>query len=332
MRWKIHTETTPKPNRMKLVPAPRNKVCCAQEPFFPGERSFEMHRIQTPFRFAVLCALCVLASTVAYAQANSNKPPSDANIPEIVGPKVQKVLKRVALFYKEADSLRADIAMDIRVGAAGSMKELGAKHSFAMQRPNKLSIRLQSDGPGLTLVSNNDALWMHVPSMKVFIKDPAVKDFDAPPGAKAMHLVDLGLMFTESLLSADPYTALLEDTASTTYDGEETVEGIDCEKITIKDAEMGWTIWVAKGDNAFVIKVEPIVPGLVEELMRGMPPGHEATVEVAVKFTNWKLNPTIPAEEFTFAPPPDAQPFDPTATIARPEPAPAPTPETPAPK
>jgi hypothetical protein len=100
------------------------------------------------------------------------------------------------------------------------------------------------------------------------------------------------------LLSADPYTPLIEPVTESAYLGTVEIHGRTCRHLAFRTDEVDWQLWVQEGDQPL-----PCRYAITSKWTYGAP-------QYTVTFSNWQINPTLADSEFEFSPPEGVQEID----------------------
>jgi len=245
---------------------------------------------------AIVFLLMAIAQPAVAADA-----PGDAKLDR----KSEDILRQTADFYKNAKSLSVDLSFKTVVQAPGIRREMWADYNVLVERPNKAAFILQ-DGMGLTLVSDGKTQTTYVPPMNRFTKKDAPANLNALVSQDEMSLIDRSvgnMLFINNLLKDNPLAAIQEQITSSEYIGEEMLNNIPAHHLKLSQLGMKWDVWIRRGNQPVVLKIQSDMSGMVAE---AMPQLKDAKMEMFVDFKNWNLNQDIPDAKFAFLPPPDA--------------------------
>jgi hypothetical protein len=167
---------------------------------------------------------------------------------------------------------------------------------MAVKRPDKLYARITGD--------ERDRLFVYDG------KTVAVADFDRGVYAiaDAPATIDAMLdMLTQKyginaplsdLLYADPCATMLQDVRTGDCVGSHLAAGKTCDHLAFAQKDADWQLWVEKGKTPLPRKLV-----ITDKEVMGWP-------QFAATFTDWDLNPRLPAGLFAFSPEKDARRID----------------------
>ncbi len=159
----------------------------------------------------------------------------------------------------------------------------------ALQRPNKLHMKVAGDSPSLHLyydgakasaidVDNNiyavSTPLSNIDEMLNYIMSKAQISF---PSADLMY--------------SDPYAVMTKNLTDATVIGDSMINSIPVEHFAYREPTIDWEIWIAKGEKAVPLRL-----AMTYRQVKDRP-------SFLVEFTDWKLNPKLKASTFDFKTP-----------------------------
>lgn len=255
------------------------------------------------FRLPIVLAL-ILAAWAALAQESPVPEPAEASELKVPA-EANALLDKVAAYYKSLDALSVEVITEVAVTHEQLNETMHANHHIAAKRPNLLSVQLKTDGNGATVVNDGTNEFILIPARKEWIDGPATPSFDEMPGARGFSSMDVGVVFVERLLGADPKSNLLDTMEEVEFQGAVEVDGVPCARIAMKELDMEWHLYFADGEKPWLMKLEPVVAA---------EPG--VTIKPLITYKNWQANPELAADAFKFTPPADAKKYIPEERAA----------------
>lgn len=203
------------------------------------------------------------------------------------------------IFTQTCDFLKAqqvfsfdlDITYD-NVLDSGQKVQFSAYQVFKVQKPGKLQVdykgdqrntRFYYDGKTFTWLNTDDNLYATQPA------PPTIDDTVAL--LETQYGITLPL---SNLVVSDPCKEAQSNIKSVEYVGLGLVNRTPAHHLFITGQDRDWQLWVTEGEQAIPLKIVIIYKDLP-----GLP-------QYTAIFSNWNSNPTIPANAFSFAPPPGA--------------------------
>jgi len=197
----------------------------------------------------------------------------------------EKMARRIAT--AERIHARGEMAWD-SVQADGQTLEFGALREVWVQRPDRLRVdvspreggtrRLRFDGAQIVAEDVEHAVYATVPRRG---------SLDEIVGFVSRELgVPVAL---PELLSPELPKLLVEDLRSAVVVGEETVDGVRCDRIALRNDVTGMQLWIGQEDAL------PRRITIVYEQAEGRP-------QFRARFSQWELGGSIPASTFAFTP------------------------------
>jgi hypothetical protein len=205
-------------------------------------------------------------------------------------PGAMAVVDRMARTIAGAQALRMDgeIAWDV-VQADGQTLEFGATRELVMKRPDRLraSIALREGGER-RLYYDGKQVVLHDPAHGVYAsvaRSGPVTEVAEFVGGRLGVPVALA-----ELLDPDLATTLPAKIDFARLVGTETVDGVECDHVTVRNETAGMQLWVGKADSL------PRRITITYEQQEGRP-------QFRARFANWDLSPRVSDSTFAFDPP-----------------------------
>jgi hypothetical protein len=244
-----------------------------------------MARSNRRLRGGATCASIALLAGVSFAQPAPAPAAASARDPEAMA-----VVDRMAKTIAAAQALRMDgeIAWDV-VQADGQTLEFGATRELVMQRPDRLRANLVlREGGERQLFYDGKQIVLHDPAQRVYAavaRSGPVIEVAEFVGSRLGIPVALA-----ELLSPDLATTLPERIDSASFVGTQTVDGVACEHVALRNENAGMQLWVGKADSL------PRRITITYENEEGRP-------QFRARFANWDLSPRVSDSTFVFDPP-----------------------------
>jgi hypothetical protein len=195
----------------------------------------------------------------------------------------------------EAFAFDYDATRDI-VTTEGEKLGLAASGTVTVARPDRIratrtggfvDLEMVFDGETFTLFGRDAGVYASIPAPGTLdaLIDTLLDEYGAPlPAAE--------------LLSADVFTALTEEPLTEAKDlGAGVIDGVVCDHLAFRNAEVDWQIWIAQGEEPY--------PCRFTITARDMPQAPQYTVEVR----DWRTGDAAEGD-FVFTPPGDARELD----------------------
>ena len=262
--------------------------------------------MQKPSRLAAAIGVIALLAAAAAARAAEKPAAATARLDA----DTEKVLRALTDHIAGLKSISLEISSEIKVHGEGISQDSTTVHTFQMQRPDRIALNLKSGMQGGTVVSDGKTMYVHIPVMKKYTIQDTPKD-----PTQVLIFGGAGAQFFAVLLKEDSYKAFVEGIIEGRYLGEEKLDGVACHHMRLRQRLPGpqnlnfdVEVWSEKSDT-------PVVRRMMADLSavsRNAPQfkGRNVVVILDIRYRNWQLNPSIPAEAFTFKPPADAEKAD----------------------
>ncbi len=196
------------------------------------------------------------------------------------------------LIASNSFSYRSNSAVELQ-SETGQFVTFFTEAEVALQRPNKLHMKVSGDSPSLHLyfdgakasaidVDNNtyavSTPLTNIDEMLNYIMSKAQISF---PSADLMY--------------SDPYAVMTKNLTDATVVGDSMINGIPVEHFAYREPTIDWEIWIAKGENALPLRL-----AMTYRQVENRP-------SFLVEFADWKLNPKLKSNTFEFKAPKDGK-------------------------
>lgn len=185
-------------------------------------------------------------------------------------------------------SMEADSTLEV-VLATGQKLQLGTRMAVTLQRPNKMRAERVGEIVDQTFLYDGKTLVMHLPEEKAYAS------IAAPPTLDEMlnYARDtLGVIAPGAdLVTEDAFEVLIDGLTSAFVVGDAMVDGVLCDHLAFRNAEVDWQLWVAQGDKPLPMKYV-----ITSKRMPESP-------QFVVQLSKWNTAPKITDKTFVFKPP-----------------------------
>jgi len=243
---------------------------------------------------AVVAAIC-LASAAAYAVAvDGGKPKLD--------PKADALLRTFCETVQALPRFSCDVTLTMKTASEGMKQEIETTYGFAMEKPNKIALRHKRGAPANTVVCDGGKLYVALVNRYEVKEAPKTLEdlFQSAPMAGNM-------LFLDNLLRTDVYAAIMDGVTQTSYVGREAVDGKECDRLSFKQDEFDWDMWITTNDKPVVVKVLTDMSKSMATMRADMPGVKSASMTVENHFENWSSSGELAKDTFVFVPPEGAK-------------------------
>ena len=246
--------------------------------------SMSLHRT---VRVPLLSALLLLATGALIAQEKAPPATGAAAPAQAISPEAQAVLDRMRAFLTaqksfsiESQSTRDDVV------AFGYKVQDNEHATLTVQLPNKLRSEISGDERTRLFIYDGATLTMYSPD------DSAYTRVKAPDtiGKLVEKLLNAGIeMPMIDMLYAVHHDALTEAVRGGVLVGDSNIDGVDCDHLAFRQANVDWQLWVEQGDKPLPRKM------VITTRYEVGDPQYQVTMR-------WNLKPKIDASTFAFKP------------------------------
>ena len=235
----------------------------------------------------VLLALALACAMPAFAQ----EAPPPSNPAAAIAPDARATLDRMnaALARLDAFSVEARSTRDEVLGYGYKLQNHETA-SLTVKRPNMLRSEIRGDLVDRTIVFNSGKLTLFSVDDNAYVQVQTVPTLDR----LLTGLLDAGVeMPMIDVLRQSLEGSLTEGVVNGILVGDSVVDGVACDHLAFRQADVDWQLWVQKGENALPRKIVITSRFTVGDPQFSM-------------VMDWNLRPNINASTFAFAPPKDA--------------------------
>ncbi len=221
-------------------------------------------------------------------------------------------LNDVASFYSAMDHLSVSYSLQSKRTSGGEeAQHLRQSGRITWQRP--MQLRVTTDGHDTpTVVCDGERLFAYSAAADSYQVVAAPVNLRGILRHESAALMPAATMILP-LVDGDAIERLIEDAADITFRMTETIDGIDCDVIHVDLADQSMILWVAKGKQPWVQRVEKQVriegEGFVYKLPRQI-----------VRYTDWKVSAKPKQTEFAIPTPTESKRVDVLMARTRPIP------------
>lgn len=240
------------------------------------------------FRSVLAIAIAASASAASAQEAPMPGSSGSGHPSQDIPDDARAVINRMTATLQGLDkfSIRAQGSRD-ELLAYGYKLQNNESAELIVDRPNHLRSEIRGDIRDRTVVFNNGDLTMYSADDNAYVKVKTPPTLDRLLGG----LLDAGieLPLIDVLYQATAGT-LTEGVRSGVLIGTSTIDGVACDQLAFRQANVDWQIWVQKGDLALPKKI------LITTRYEVGDPQFQVVLD-------WNLKPAITARTFTFTAP-----------------------------
>ena len=218
--------------------------------------------------------------------------------------KADAILRAYCTRVQGLPRFTCDLTLIMKTSSEGMKQEVETTYGFAMEKPNKMALRHKRGMAGNTVVSDGTKLYTCLGMANRYEEKeaPATLDdlFQSAPMAGNM-------LFLDNLLRKDAYGAIIEGVTQLSLAGRETIDGKECDRLSFKQDEFDWEMWITAGDQPTVIRVLTDMSKSMAAMRSDMPGMKSAKMTVENHFENWSTGAELPKDAFRFTPPEGAK-------------------------
>lgn len=186
-------------------------------------------------------------------------------------------------------SFESDANFDV-VQPTGTKLEFGSTRKIVIRRPDRVYLTArQREGKEQTLYFDGSVLSIAVPDRESYASE-------ALPGTVVTTLdylvEEIGVPAPlADLIHPDLYGELAPQVLSASWVGEDMLDGVACDHLVFRTAEVDFQLWIEQGERP--------LPTRVVITYRN----YESAPQFRASFHDWSLGAEVPNDRFTFTPP-----------------------------
>jgi hypothetical protein len=176
---------------------------------------------------------------------------------------------------------------------SGEKLVFGGSLDASLSRPDRLRTEYREGGQHSAIWYDGKTLTLHDWRANLYAVTEAPPDIDS-----LLEHTSESLGFTvpvADLFYSDPYKVLMENVGSLSHSGREEVGGRSCHRLTLRQDDIDWEIWIEEGGSSLPRKLE-----ITYKNLAGSP-------RYTVLFTDWDFLRPPGNADFSFDPPAGAE-------------------------
>lgn len=205
---------------------------------------------------------------------------------------------------KRASTIEVQVTARTKIGIGGQVlvpPGYESSYVFSFQRPDRVAMVLQQGSHGLTLVCDGKKLHRFWPGAGRY----ECRELDTVLEVRCTN-VEHGLIILPVLVSKDPNSTMFSNLGSISDLGDEMLDGIPNRHLRGENLNFAIDFWFTGSDH-------PTLGKAYLDLSRTLDGGRDAEAGGSIPgvtsmgtefiFSDWRLDPELPTERFTFDPP-----------------------------
>jgi hypothetical protein len=233
-----------------------------------------------------LTTACMIAALIGISAVSRAAPDDDSSADGILRRSCQN------LSAQKAFRVTAEISYEEVLGS-GEKVVFGGSLDASLSRPDRLRAEYRDDGQHSGIWYDGKTLTLHDWRANLYAVTEAPPDIDS----LLDHTAE-SLGFTVPVADfyySDPYQVLMENVESLSHSGREEVGGRSCHRLTLRQEDIDWEIWIEEGDSSLPRKFR-----ITYKKLAGSP-------RYTVLFTDWDFLRPPGNADFSFDPPAGAE-------------------------
>jgi len=219
--------------------------------------------------------------------------------------KPEDVIRKMSDFYKQQKSFSVTSETQAEIRATGLHNTSKSSFTAVFERPNHFALRGKG-GPGLTVVSDGDTLYMHVAAIKKYSKEEAPKSLASLAESPLANFAPRGTRnLILDFLTNDPAKLILKGVTASKDLGTANVDGQPARHLKFTQGKLDWEVWIADDKDPMLLRIEYDLSKVIK--LGGGKELKDLKVTVDQTFKNWKFGLTPSPEDFLIVPPKNAK-------------------------
>jgi hypothetical protein len=217
--------------------------------------------------------------------------------PAGIEPQAEKLLKNATTFLAAQKRFSVDSSSTIDVVLESGQKlQFDSGAMLLVQRPNMMRAERRGDLVDQVFYYDGKSLTLHNPGQKVFATLPAPATLEQMLDF-ARTTLDI-VAPAGDLIYANAHEILMDGVTSGFVVGKSVVEGVRCDHLAFRGADVDWQIWIREGSQPLPCKLV-----ITSRDVANAP-------QFSVVMRNWNLAPKFSAASFSFKAPKEARQID----------------------
>ncbi|MCG3197768.1 MAG: DUF2092 domain-containing protein [Candidatus Omnitrophica bacterium] len=259
--------------------------------------------------------------------------PAFGQLPQpVIDPQAEGILRKMSALFQGARSLRYSSTGTVSVVSKTLQKDTVTRTTVSARRPNLVRFDVRRGNVAVDNISDGSTMFSYVPPLNAYLKRPSLPNLE---GLVTKYLATQAAVIDDSRfayfpLMEDPYAASIRGASKVTYLGQETLDGVACDRIRFAKLPSNVDVWFEAGDRPFPRQFVPDTSMMAKRLALGMKMP-DLSLTATVQLHGWELDSALADDLFRFTPPADAvekesfkemaQPHQPTELIGKAAPA-----------
>ncbi len=229
--------------------------------------------------------LFLTAALACFSAGASAETPSDV---------AHEILKSMTDYMSGLDSFSFDYSTDLEaVTKEGVKLQFSGSGQTLLDRPAKFRMSRTGGHGDVELISDGKTVTLHGRRVNAYAQNTMPESLEAFVD-RARSERGIAIPGADLLLTTI-HAELTEPVTQAMYLGTGIVDGVECEHLAFRTADVDWQIWIATGDKPYPCKYV-----VTSKWVTGAP-------QYQLRVRNWNDRPSIAADAFSFKPPAGAK-------------------------
>lgn len=225
------------------------------------------------FRFALLaCAFSTAYVGAVHAQDDSGK----------------AILQKAADYASGLTAFTADFELLFDAKVDNEAENFTTDYTVALKQPGEVMVHMNNRFMEAWFYSTATETTRYLPEMEQYIvEEQATKPSDLMRAASNNVILPAVAIFAE-FMKREPLSGILSGDDPITLEGQETVNGIECDRVRFQYSDFACEVWIGRGSESLVHRIRPDMEGIRDELTSQ---GHEVQkFLVQLDVLHWQPN------------------------------------------
>lgn len=225
-------------------------------------------------------------------------------------PKASDILKAASEYLAQSQSLRVSTNISYLMQKDGVEESGTTAYELNYTRPKHFALHLENSDVKVLWIANDSGLTTYIPEFGQYMHRGETPDLVALVTRAGFDPIQSAVALLAEFVKDAPFNDILADTESISYEGKETIDGMEVHHLQIgEESGESWDLWVETGDRPLIRRIRPDVSDILVQLypddfldleieeMEAL----DITFEIDMDFSGWTLNASKKGD-YTFAP------------------------------
>lgn len=192
--------------------------------------------------WAVLSAIVFAPAMAAAAEQGDTASPGE-------------IVSKMTAYLAGVERFSIDVTVDYELRMDDDLDEMTLNYALAFKRPDRLSLHMVNPQVEVLFVVDSTRFITYIPPFRQYIEEAAPSDPSVVVTQSGSGPITELMALVSEFVKPRPFEGLLTSVTSSSYEGREAIDGVECHHLHFAHRAGAWDMWVEAGETPVVRRI-----------------------------------------------------------------------------